>query len=218
MKYIVNFFLVSVLVYYIVPVSAQTPCELPDSYLDDVAADISAYGAELGSVNTADAAQVADFYIELYEVRQGYADMTTQLPVCGLRLHALLIGLLADMQDLVGLAMAAQLNPDNVDLYVEKIDLLNERLLTLEPLIQDEVARLSVDEEVLVLATRYVAMEALNVRTGPGSQYESIGVLLRGTPVEIIALDLDAAGDTWYKIYFEDTTGWVFGNFTSANP
>ncbi len=218
MKAVVNLLLICVSVYTIVPVSAQTPCELPEGYLEAVSSDLSAYGVELGSLNTADAVELADFYIEFYELRQLYADRTTQLPTCGLRLQALLIGLLADMQDLVGLAMVVQLNPDGADTYLEKLEALNERIAALNTLIQEEVARLESNEEILVLATRYVATEALNVRTGPGSQYESLGVLLRGARMEVIALDLDSAGATWYKIYFEDTTGWVFGSYTSANP
>lgn len=218
MKALLYLFLVCVTVYYIHPVHAQTSCELPENYLEKISEDISSYGTQIGSLNTADAAELGDFYIELYEVRQNYADLTTQLPTCGLRLHALLIGLMADMQDLVGLAIVALLNPDGVDIYIEKLNLLTTRISTLEPLIQEEIARLKQDNETLILSTRYVGTEALNVRGGPGPQYESLGVLLEGTAVEVIALDLDANGDTWYKIYFEDSTGWVFGNFTRANP
>lgn len=218
MRSFVNLFLVCVLVYYIHPVPAQTACQLPAEYLGKISEDIAAYGAELGTLNTADGVELAGFYIELYELRQSYADMTTQLPTCSLRLHALLIGLLADMQDFVGLAMAAQLNPEGVADYIEKVEALNERIATLEPFIQEEITRLNEDNQTLILSTRYVATEALNVRTGPGSQYETIGTLLRGTSMEVISLDLDSVGDTWYKIYFENGTGWVFGRFTSANP
>jgi hypothetical protein len=52
-----------------------------------------------------------------------------------------------------------------------------------------------------------VSSDTANVRSGPGTNYPSIGVLQQGDTVLVIATDADGA---WYNILLTDgTTGWL---------
>lgn len=52
--------------------------------------------------------------------------------------------------------------------------------------------------------------EAINVRSGAGTDFDRIGALPAGAAIEVIG---EKAG--WYQIKFADGTGWVFGEYTT---
>lgn len=55
-----------------------------------------------------------------------------------------------------------------------------------------------------------VKADSLNVRTGPGTRYQTIGQLYRGEIVEVAGRDLD-----WYHIILADGSyGWVLRDHT----
>ena len=62
------------------------------------------------------------------------------------------------------------------------------------------------------------AADGLNVRSGPGTNYDKIGKLSNGTVVDV----LEATGNGWYKISFTNangaaTEGYVSGDYLSVN-
>jgi uncharacterized protein YraI len=63
-----------------------------------------------------------------------------------------------------------------------------------------------------------VAIEPINVRSGPGSQYSTYGVISIGTSVEVIGISED--GEWWVvKVsieYAPDGRGWVKGEFVEV--
>lgn len=61
------------------------------------------------------------------------------------------------------------------------------------------------------LADGYIeANSAMNVRSGPGTDYNSIGVISEGAALSYEnATYVDAYGTAWYKVYFNGRLGWV---------
>lgn len=201
----------------VVPVQtfAQGRCALPEGYLDEVTADVEAYGAAMTALDTENVLALADFFVELIGARGRYTDMTANLPECGLRLHIYFLALVGNMQDRVGLAIALHADPDRVDYYLEEIEQINARLVTLVELVEYEIELL---QRLPPLAIRYIAVEAVNVRAGPGPDHESLGILEEGDRIEVITIDLDERGNAWYEFYYKDDTGWVLGELTSEFP
>ncbi|MFT4295610.1 MAG: SH3 domain-containing protein [Micropruina sp.] len=66
-------------------------------------------------------------------------------------------------------------------------------------------------------ATPYLATNAVNVRSGPGTSYPVLGVLSVGD-----AVSGTAAGNGWVKVSYRGATGYVYGDYlkksTSATP
>lgn len=58
--------------------------------------------------------------------------------------------------------------------------------------------------------TRYTT-ENINVRRGPGTNFDRVGSLPAGAAIEVIG---EQGG--WYEIEFAGETGWVFGEYTTA--
>jgi cell wall-associated NlpC family hydrolase len=58
----------------------------------------------------------------------------------------------------------------------------------------------------------------LNVRTGPGTGYSSMGVLPSGAKLLATKSQKDSSGRTWYRVYVYawDARGWVAGWYTRA--
>ncbi len=62
--------------------------------------------------------------------------------------------------------------------------------------------------------TVYVKAFAVNIRTGPGLDFDKAGVVFLNTPLE--AIDQDSA---WFQVLIGDTmSGWVASRFTVENP
>jgi len=59
-------------------------------------------------------------------------------------------------------------------------------------------------------STRYVAADQLNVRTGPGSDYDIAGMVFLDDEVEV-----EDNGDEWVEITAGDITGYVNENYLS---
>lgn len=58
-------------------------------------------------------------------------------------------------------------------------------------------------------------IDNLNVRTGPGTTYESIGKLEKDKEYPYISEQKDSAGTVWYQIQYSDTAqSWVFSEYT----
>ncbi|WP_053360746.1 SH3 domain-containing protein [Bacillus sp. FJAT-27251] len=60
--------------------------------------------------------------------------------------------------------------------------------------------------------TYRVNTAALNVRTGPGTQYSKIGVLKNGTLLNVIQRESNG----WYKISYNGKTGYVSGDYVTT--
>ena len=58
----------------------------------------------------------------------------------------------------------------------------------------------------------YTTPESLNVRTGPGTSYDKIGTLSKGSKVEVVE-----ESDGWSKIKFNDGYGYVSTNYLSES-
>ena len=54
---------------------------------------------------------------------------------------------------------------------------------------------------------------SLNVRSGPGKSYESIGYVAEGDTLTIVGEQADADGKVWYQIQFGDGTGYVSSSY-----
>ncbi len=52
----------------------------------------------------------------------------------------------------------------------------------------------------------------LNVRSGPGTDYDKIGVLKNGETVVILGRD-----GTWLRIEYEGQTAWVYSKYVQVN-
>lgn len=68
-------------------------------------------------------------------------------------------------------------------------------------------------EEDKVIATAYVNVDVLNVRSGVGVEHDIIGTLKEGTKVEIVKI-----GDGWNKIKFNGSYGYVASKYLSEKP
>jgi uncharacterized protein YgiM (DUF1202 family) len=167
------------------------------------------------------------FYVELYQLRHRYENMTPTMPDCGLRGHTMFLAIVNNWQDTMGLVLATQANPDAMDQYIAEIEVIQERIEFFTPLLLEVFfpplppTPIPPDAtDVPVLQTFYIATEGLNVRSGPGSDFDAIGVLTGGNPVQVTSLDTLPNGDVWYQIIFadgEDGLGWVFGPLISAD-
>lgn len=57
----------------------------------------------------------------------------------------------------------------------------------------------------------------VNVRTGAGLDYRSLGVAKKGTRLDYLnESQNDSRGVTWYKVNFESSTGWVSSRYASV--
>ncbi|NJN79370.1 MAG: SH3 domain-containing protein [Anaerolineales bacterium] len=65
-------------------------------------------------------------------------------------------------------------------------------------------------ESGIPLSMSGVVKSGINVRSGPGTQYESIGVLTQNDVVAVIGKD---SNGTWMQIKFGNDTGWVAEEF-----
>lgn len=212
------FCMIALLTSFALPMKAaqgQERCELPAGYLDQVNLDLEHYGTAIAAIDVEDSAALAAFFIELYQVRQRYEDMTLALPDCSLRVHLYLLNILSAMQDTVGLAMAIHTNPAAEADYIAQLSLINARLTLLAPQLRTEI---TIIERPPALSIRFITAEAVNVRAAPGAENPSLGVLERGAEIEVIALDLDRANNSWYNIYYGAESGWVLAELTSSNP
>lgn len=66
------------------------------------------------------------------------------------------------------------------------------------------------DDENLHTKTMIVTAETLNVRSGPGVDYELIEILVEGQTVEV-----EDTGSDWVKIFSDELTGYVNRNYLS---
>ena len=62
----------------------------------------------------------------------------------------------------------------------------------------------------------------VNVRTGPGVDYKSLGVFFKGDRVRLVASNRNTLNETWYKIEFDNPTvglivGWVRSDYIKIN-
>jgi hypothetical protein len=201
------------------------PCPYPEGYLDAVFDDLTRIGEEIAQVDTTDPAAISLFYVQTYQLRHRYENMTPNLPDCALRGHTYFTNILGNWEDILGLALATHANPAAADQYIAELTVINDRITFFTPYLLEEffpplppTPIAPTPTQPTVLNTFYVATEGLNVRAGAGAEFESLGVLTGGTPVQVVALDTLENGDTWYEIIFPDSptgTGWVFGPFVS---
>lgn len=227
-------FIIMLIVSLLLPISAPhraqaqlipLPCDTPEGYLDNLFDDLGQIGTDIGQVETDDPAALSLFYVELYQLRHRYENLTLTLPDCALRGHSLFIHLLSNWADIVGLALAANANPAAAEQYIAEIETITERIDFFTPILLDlffppppPTLEPATETPVPVLSTFYVNTLGLNVRGGPGSDFPSVGVLTGGTAVQIIGLDTLPNNDVWYQIVFPespDGTGWVFGQLLS---
>ena len=58
---------------------------------------------------------------------------------------------------------------------------------------------------------QYVASARLNVRSGPGTEYEKVGTLKRGQVIDVVSLD-----NGWYEINYKRKTGYVCATYVKV--
>jgi uncharacterized protein YraI len=63
-------------------------------------------------------------------------------------------------------------------------------------------------------ATTASAVTDLNIRSGPGSQYEVLGVIDGGANAEV---DGCMDGQSWCKVNYEGTSGWAYAPYLAVN-
>ncbi|PMP77491.1 MAG: hypothetical protein C0183_17265, partial [Roseiflexus castenholzii] len=67
-----------------------------------------------------------------------------------------------------------------------------------------------------------VAVERLNLRTGPGADYPVLTILSRGDKVEYLGKTAGSGADVWIRVRAGTQEGWVFRAFlqepTSPSP
>jgi len=207
------------------PAHAQDPCPLPEGYLETMLIDLEETGQRIGEVDTTDPAEISVFYVQVYQLRHRYENMTMDIPDCGMRAHALFTNILGNWEDILGLALATHANPAAAQDYVNEIAVLTDRIQFFTPFLLNIAFPPVIPTpeptptEVVVLQTFYVSTQGLNVRAGPGAEFEALGVLTGGTPIQVVTLDTLDNGDVWYQILFDDApdgVGWVFGTMISS--
>lgn len=83
---------------------------------------------------------------------------------------------------------------------------MDTQALAIDSVGNDEEAE---DVEVTV-STRTVEVDTLNVRSGPGVDYDLVGVLLMDQQVEV-----EDTGEEWVKVTTDEFIGYVNANFLS---
>ncbi len=71
-----------------------------------------------------------------------------------------------------------------------------------------EEAADEVDPAVTETVTMVVTGGTINVRTGPGTNYDKITQVVSGKQVEVIGEE-----NGWYQVTFDSTTGWLLGEY-----
>ena len=64
-----------------------------------------------------------------------------------------------------------------------------------------------------VIATGKTTVSSLNVRSGPSSNYSKLGILTKGTKVEVV----ERYSNGWYKIKYKGSYGYVSGAYVSLD-
>jgi uncharacterized protein YgiM (DUF1202 family) len=61
-------------------------------------------------------------------------------------------------------------------------------------------------------APGYITANEVNIRTGPGETYESLGVFFKDDYVTLLNKITAADGDSWYEVkYYNKQYGWIQG-------
>ena len=64
-----------------------------------------------------------------------------------------------------------------------------------------------------ILGTATITASALNVRSGPSSRYEKVGMLNQNEQVEVIQRE-----NSWFEVRFSGGTGFIHGGYTNFTP
>lgn len=68
-------------------------------------------------------------------------------------------------------------------------------------------------EDEKIIATGKTTVSSLNVRSGPSSNYSKLGILTKGTKVEMV----ERYSNGWYKIKYKGSYGYVSGAYVSLD-
>lgn len=68
-------------------------------------------------------------------------------------------------------------------------------------------------EDEKIIATGKTTVSSLNVRSGPSSNYSKLGILTKGTKVEVV----ERYSNGWYKIKYKGSYGYVSGAYVSLD-
>lgn len=68
-------------------------------------------------------------------------------------------------------------------------------------------------EDEKIIATGKTTVSSLNVRSGPSSNYSKLGILIKGTKVEVV----ERYSNGWYKIKYKGSYGYVSGAYVSLD-
>ena len=68
-------------------------------------------------------------------------------------------------------------------------------------------------EDEKIIATGKTTVSSLNVRSGPSSNYNKLGILTKGTKVEVV----ERYSNGWYKIKYKGSYGYVSGAYVSLD-
>jgi hypothetical protein len=193
--------------------------------LEGVLEDLTETGEKIGQVDTADPSAIGVAFVEMYQLRHRYENLTPNLPDCALRGHTYFMNILSNWEDILGLALATFADPGFAEGYIAEIAVLSERIEFFTPLLLAEFFPPQVPTPLpptatppAVLNTFYVATQGLNVRLGPGPEFAAVGVLTGGSEIQVLALDTLPNEDVWYEIVYPPSPtgrGWVFGALIS---
>ncbi len=73
------------------------------------------------------------------------------------------------------------------------------------------------DEASAAEKTGTVVIDALNVRTGPGTLNQALGLIYMGEKVTILGTEKDYTGTAWYMIYYNGSIGYVSSDYIAID-
>lgn len=78
------------------------------------------------------------------------------------------------------------------------------------------ISMLLVVSTLVVLLSMPALALSVNVRSGPGLTYSSLGTLKGGAKITVLSTKKDSRGVTWCKIKFKSGYGWVSSRYVSG--
>ena len=90
---------------------------------------------------------------------------------------------------------------------VDRVTVLTESVQT-ESANEEELAKLEEDVSETETVSMVVTGGTINVRTGPGTNYDKITQVVSGKQVTVVG-----ESNGWYQVTFDSTTGWLLGEY-----
>ncbi|MEI4769576.1 SH3 domain-containing protein [Psychrobacillus sp. FJAT-51614] len=94
--------------------------------------------------------------------------------------------------------------------------LLPTNVLVSTPLSTYAASNESVVSNQLIGNTAILTEDNVNVRKGAGTEFNSIAKVHTGQIVSILATEKNSKGETWYKVSYNSTEGWIISDYVQA--